>query len=133
LQRFSQVPSYAWLDWQIPWGSIERFRGAHRRFELTGTLCGAELFHDYGHNPAEIKNALSIARRCCRKGRLWAVVQPHTYSRVKTLFQDYLTCTEAADITLVTDVFAAREQDPGDINSEILTKEIRALLIDLRL
>ena len=79
------------------------------------------------------KNALSIARRRCRKGRLWAVVQPHTYSRVKTLFQDYLTCTEAADITLVTDVFAAREQDPGDINSEILTKEIRALLIDLRL
>jgi len=104
---------------------VGRFKGARRRFELTGTLNGAELFHDYGHNPAEIRNALTIARKRCGQGRLWAVLQPHTYSRVKTLFEDYQTCTQTADITLVTDIFAARESDPGDINSEMLVNAMK--------
>lgn len=98
---------------------LERFIGAHRRFELTDVIEGVEIFHDYGHNPTEMRNAISIARKRC-KGRLWAVMQPHTFSRVKTLFQDYLTCTELSDITLVTDICAAREADPGDINSGML-------------
>ena len=100
--------------------SLERFTGAHRRFELTDTIDGVEIFHDYGHNPAEMRNALSIARKRCA-GRLWAVMQPHTFSRVRALFQDYLTCTEEADFTLVTDICAAREADPGDLNSGMLT------------
>ena len=104
--------------------SLERFVGAHRRFELTATVDGVEIFHDYGHNPAEMRNALSIARKRCR-GRLWAVMQPHTFSRVRTLFSQYLTCTEAADITLVTDICAAREKDPGDLNSGMLVEGMR--------
>ena len=99
---------------------IGRFTGAKRRFEMTGTLNGAELFTDYGHNPTEIRNAVSIARKRCRQGRLWAVIQPHTYSRIKTLFNDYMTCTKEADITLVTDIYAARETDPADIDSKML-------------
>ena len=99
--------------------SLSSFVGAHRRFELTDTIDGAEIFHDYGHNPAEMRNALSIARKRC-KGRLFAVMQPHTYSRVRTLFNEYLTCTEVADVTLVTDICAAREKDPGDLNSGML-------------
>lgn len=106
--------------------SIEGFTGVHRRFELTGTLHGAEVFHDYGHNPTEMRNALSIARKRCDKGRLWAVIQPHTYSRVKALFQDYLTCSQAADVTLVTDICGARESDPGDIDSEMLVEGMKA-------
>ena len=111
--------------------SLERFIGAHRRFELTDTIDGVEVFHDYGHNPAEMKNALSIARKRCR-GRLWAVMQPHTFSRVRTLFQDYLTCTEQADFTLVTDICAAREPDPGDLNSGMLVEGMKAHGIDAR-
>ena len=99
--------------------TLERFIGAHRRFELTDTINGVEYFHDYGHNPAEMRNALSIARKRC-KGHLWAVMQPHTFSRVKTLFDQYLSCTEEADYTLVTDICAAREKDPGDINSGMI-------------
>ncbi|MBR3494615.1 MAG: UDP-N-acetylmuramate--L-alanine ligase [Clostridia bacterium] len=105
--------------------AVNAFAGAHRRFELTGTLNGAELFHDYGHNPAEMRNAVSIARRRC-KGTLYAVMQPHTFSRVKTLFNDYLTCTQEADVTLVTDICAAREKDPGDIHSGMLVDGMRA-------
>ena len=99
--------------------TLERFTGAHRRFELTDRIDGVEIFHDYGHNPAEMRNAVSIARKRC-KGTLWAVMQPHTFSRVRTLFEQYLTCTEEADITLVTDICAAREKDPGDLNSGML-------------
>lgn len=98
---------------------LSRFIGAHRRFERTDVIDGVEIFHDYGHNPTEMRNALSIARKRC-KGRLWAVMQPHTFSRVRTLFEQYLTCTEAADVTLVTDICAAREPDPGDLNSGML-------------
>ncbi len=109
--------------------SLERFTGAHRRFELTDTIDGVEIFHDYGHNPTEMKNVLSIARKRC-KGRLWAVMQPHTFSRVRSLFEDYLTCTAAADFTLVTDICAAREKDPGDLNSGMLVEGMKAHGID---
>ena len=101
--------------------TLHRFAGAHRRFEKTDEIDGVEIFHDYGHNPAEMRNALSIARKRC-KGRLWAVMQPHTFSRVRTLFDQYLTCTKEADITLVTDICAAREPDPGDLNSGMLVE-----------
>ena len=101
--------------------TLGRFSGAHRRFELTDRIDGVEIFHDYGHNPAEMRNAISIARKRCR-GTLWAVMQPHTFSRVRTLFNQYLTCTEEADITLVTDICAAREKDPGDLNSGMLVQ-----------
>ncbi len=109
--------------------SLSKFHGAHRRFELTDTIDGVEVFHDYGHNPTEMRNALNVARKRC-KGRLWAVMQPHTYSRVRSLFSDYLTCTEAADFTLVTDICAAREKDPGDLNSGMLVEGMRAKGID---
>ena len=106
--------------------SLGRFTGAHRRFEKTGEINGgAELFHDYSHNPAEMRNAVSIARKRC-KGTLYAVMQPHTFSRVRTLFNDYLTCTELADVTVVTDICAAREKDPGDLNSGMLVEGMRA-------
>ncbi|MCQ2457582.1 MAG: UDP-N-acetylmuramate--L-alanine ligase [Clostridia bacterium] len=100
------------------------FTGAHRRFELTDTVDGTEIFTDYGHNPAEMRNAISVARKRC-KGTLWAVMQPHTFSRVRTLFDEYLTCTEQADYTLVTDICAAREKDPGDLNSGMLVKGMK--------
>ena len=109
--------------------TLTRFVGAHRRFELTDRIDGVDIYHDYGHNPTEMKNALSIARKNC-KGRLWAVMQPHTFSRVRTLFDQYLTCTKEADFTLVTDICAAREPDPGDLNSGMLVDGMRRNGID---
>jgi len=58
------------------------------------------------------------------------VMQPHTFSRVRTLFDQYLTCTEEADHTLVTDICAAREKDPGDLNSGMLVAGMREHGID---
>ena len=116
-------------DMTLACESLSRFRGAHRRFELTDTIDGVEVFHDYGHNPAEMRNAVSVARKRCN-GRLFAVMQPHTFSRVKSLFDEYLTCTEEADFTLVTDICAAREKDPGDINSGMLVEVMRSHGVD---
>ena len=105
--------------------ALSDFIGAHRRFELTGEIEGVKLYHDYGHNPTEMRNVLSVAK-LQPHNRLWAVMQPHTYSRVKRLFADYLTCTAAADITLVTDIYAAREKDPGDIKAQQIVEGMRA-------
>ena len=104
--------------------ALARFAGVHRRFELTGIIDGVRMYHDYGHNPTEMRAAVSVA--CMQQAKhVWAVMQPHTYSRVKTLFKDYLTCTAQADYTLVTDIFAAREKDPGDIKAEMVVEGMR--------
>ncbi|MDD3410355.1 MAG: UDP-N-acetylmuramate--L-alanine ligase, partial [Eubacteriales bacterium] len=104
--------------------ALSRFVGAHRRFELTGEIGGVKLYHDYGHNPTEMRNVLGVAKLQTR-GRLWAVMQPHTYSRVKRLFPDYLTCTADADVTLVTEIYAAREKDPGDIKASQIVEGMK--------
>ena len=111
--------------------SLSAFAGAHRRFEYTGTVQGMRLYHDYGHKPAEMQSAVSVANMQGR--RVIAVMQPHTFSRVKGLFDGFLTCTQAADITLVTDIYAAREKDPGDIHSRMLVAGMRAQGIDAHL
>lgn len=119
------------LDVKAAAKSLGNFVGAHRRFEFTGIVNGMRMYHDYGHNPAEMRAALSVAKRHNR--RVIAVMQPHTYSRVKSLFSEYLTCTEAADITLVTDIYAAREVDPGDIDSGMLVDGMKAHDVDAHL
>ena len=112
------------IDMKDACEALHHFSGAHRRFELTSEINGVKLYHDYGHNPREMSSAISIAVKQPHN-RVWAVMQPHTYSRVKTLFNEYLTCTQAADITLVTDIYAAREKDPGDIKTEMLIEGMR--------
>ncbi|MBQ7785923.1 MAG: UDP-N-acetylmuramate--L-alanine ligase [Clostridia bacterium] len=105
--------------------SLSHFSAPHRRCELTGTVCGVKLYTDYGHNPAEMASALSNAAHQPHN-RLFAVMQPHTYSRVKTLFKDYIHCCDAADEILITDIFAAREKDPGDIHATMLVDAMKA-------
>ena len=110
-------------------GALHDFRGAHRRNELTSVTDGVKVYTDYGHNPAEIKSALDIAAMEPHK-TLWAVWQPHTYSRTKTLFDQFLTTFDKADKVLVTDICAAREKDPGDIRSEMLIGPLRERGVD---
>ncbi|MGN0990074.1 MAG: UDP-N-acetylmuramate--L-alanine ligase [Candidatus Ventricola sp.] len=105
--------------------SLAQFAAPHRRFEYTGTVCGVRLYTDYGHNPAEMRSALQNASRQPHN-RLFAVMQPHTYSRVKTLFAEYIHCCDLADELLITDIFAAREKDPGDIHATMLVDAIAA-------
>ncbi|MBR3504567.1 MAG: UDP-N-acetylmuramate--L-alanine ligase [Clostridia bacterium] len=108
---------------QLPMGSVSatlgRFTGAHRRFELTSVTDGVRLYTDYAHNPAEMQTAIHIASMQPHNA-LWAVWQPHTYSRTKTLFDGFMNTFSEADFVLVTDIMGAREADPGDINTPML-------------
>ncbi|MGJ4851756.1 UDP-N-acetylmuramate--L-alanine ligase [Bacillota bacterium Meth-B3] len=112
--------------------SLARFKGAHRRFDLTSVTDGVRVYQDYGHNPAEIKNALRVAKLQPHE-TLWAVWQPHTYSRTKKLFDQFLGTFGDADRLLITDICAAREADPGDISSEMLIEPLRARGVDAHL
>ena len=99
--------------------TLSRFTGAHRRFELTSVTDGVRLYTDYAHNPAEMQTAIHIAAMQPHE-KLWAVWQPHTYSRTKTLFNGFIETFDEADRVLITDIMGAREPDPGDINTPML-------------
>ncbi len=112
--------------------ALSSFVGAHRRFELTSVTDGVKCYTDYGHNPAEIKNALKIAA-LQPHGTLWSVWQPHTYSRTKKLFDAFVTTFDGVDRLLITDICGSREVDPGDINSAMLLEPIRARGVNVTL
>ena len=112
-------------DCQLPMNvvaqALDAFTGAERRYELTSVTDGVRVYTDYGHNPTETKTVLGVARKQARQ-KLFAVLQPHTFSRLKTLFDGFIHCCDDADEVLVTDICAAREVDPGDINSRMLVE-----------
>ena len=104
--------------------ALSHFKGAHRRFELTGVVDGVQLYHDYSHNPSEYKTVVPIAA-VLPHNKLYVVFQPHTYSRAKALIGDFGASFAGADEVLVTDIYAAREVDPGDINSHMLMEKMQ--------
>ena len=84
------------------------FRGIRRRFEQIGRINGAELIADYAHHPREIAAAFQTAREICG-GRLFVVFQPHTYSRTKLLFDDFVSVLSGAENLVIYKTYAARE------------------------
>ena len=94
--------------------ALGEFRGTSRRFELRGDVDGIQVIDDYAHHPSEIKATLAAARGRFPGRRIWAVWQPHTYSRVRLLLDDFAGAFTDADIVLVTEIYAAREAPPLD-------------------
>ncbi len=93
--------------------ALADFTGVKRRFTRTGVWNGVTIIDDYGHHPVEITAVLKAAREACA-GRVIAVVQPHRYSRLDSLFDEFCACLNEADTVFVADVFAAGEQPiPG--------------------
>ena len=88
---------------------IAAFGGVKRRFTHTGTVGGVQIFDDYGHHPVEIKAVLHAAREST-KGKVIAVMQPHRYSRLHSLFDDFSNCFNDADAVIIAPVYAAGEQ-----------------------
>jgi UDP-N-acetylmuramate--alanine ligase len=100
------------LDLDRALKALASFQGASRRFEVKGQAGGILVIDDYAHHPTEIRATLAAARVRYPQHQIWAVWQPHTYSRTRTLFDSYLSAFANADHVLVTDIFAAREQPP---------------------
>jgi UDP-N-acetylmuramate--alanine ligase len=94
--------------------ALREFRGAGRRFDVRGEINGVTLIDDYAHHPTEIRATLSGARLRYPGRRIWAVWQPHTYSRTRLLFGQFAAAFIDADCVLVTEVYAAREPAPAD-------------------
>lgn len=88
---------------------ISGFGGVKRRFTHTGSVDGVHVYDDYGHHPVEIKAVLHAARQST-KGKVIAIVQPHRYTRLQSLFDDFSSCFNDADNVIVAPVYAAGEQ-----------------------
>jgi UDP-N-acetylmuramate--alanine ligase len=113
------------LDAEAIRRGLAGFSGVKRRFTLTGTWNGAQIFDDYGHHPVEIKAVLAAAREAC-KGRIVAISQPHRYTRLRDLFDDFASCYNDADTVLIAPVYTAGEDEIEGANSEALVHRIRA-------
>ena len=90
--------------------ALENFKGVNRRFTKVGEVDGVTIIDDYGHHPVEIAAVLKAARQAS-DGRVIAVHQPHRYTRLHSLFEDFCTCFNEADVVAIAEVFAAGE-DP---------------------
>ena len=102
---------------------LNAFRGAGRRFEHKGTYNGAEVFDDYAHHPGELQALLSAARTLGYE-RIICAFQPHTYTRTKALFDDFVKVLRQPDITLLAEIYPARETDNLGISSQNLADQI---------
>ena len=97
--------------------TLASFKGTQRRFDFSGiTENGVKVIDDYAHHPTEIKATLSAARKV-KHNRLHVVFQPHTYTRTKALFDDFVDSFENTDELILTDIYAAREKDVYNISS----------------
>jgi UDP-N-acetylmuramate--alanine ligase len=107
---------------------LREFRGVKRRFTKTGETHGVTIIDDYGHHPVEIAATLSSARQAVEAagGRVIAVVQPHRYTRLAHLFNEFSTCLTDADTVLITDVYSAGEEPIEGANRDALVESIRS-------
>ncbi|ACM27047.1 UDP-N-acetylmuramate--L-alanine ligase [Agrobacterium sp. SHOUNA12C] len=104
---------------------LASFGGVKRRFTLTGEWNGVKVFDDYGHHPVEIKAVLKAAREAC-KGRVIAVHQPHRYTRLASLFEEFAACFNDADSIFLAPVYAAGEEPIEGVDSQELVSRIKA-------
>ncbi len=102
---------------------LGQFGGAGRRFERLGTCNGAAVYDDYAHHPGEIRALLSAVKALDYQ-RVLCAFQPHTYTRTKALFDDFVEVLKLADLALLTDIYAARETDDLGVSSAQLSKAV---------
>lgn len=91
--------------------AIREFSGVERRFEVKGEARGVLVIDDYAHHPTAIRRTIAATRARYGERPIWAVWQPHTYSRTKALLDEFAASFDAAEHALVTDIFASREHD----------------------
>ncbi|MDR3514396.1 MAG: UDP-N-acetylmuramate--L-alanine ligase [Azospirillaceae bacterium] len=104
--------------------ALANFAGVKRRFTRTGEAGGITVIDDYGHHPVEISAVLRAARTA-GNGRTIAVVQPHRYSRLSSLFEEFCTCFNDADMVIVADVYPAGEAPIEGVNRDALVEGLR--------
>jgi UDP-N-acetylmuramate--alanine ligase len=105
---------------------LSSFTGTNRRFEHKGEIGGITVIDDYAHHPTEIEATLTSVKNYPHK-TTWCVFQPHTYTRTRAFLKEFAQALSLADKVVLTDIYAAREKDPGDISSKDLKRELELL------
>ena len=98
---------------------LKEFFGTNRRFEYKGEVQGITIIDDYAHHPTEINASLTAAHNYPHR-KIWCIFQPHTYTRTKLLFSDFVDALTAADHVILADIYAARETDTLGVSSKDL-------------
>jgi len=111
------VADFLEVPFRVARAALTEFRGVGRRFEVKGEAAGVVVVDDYAHHPTEIRATLQAARQRFPRQPLWAVWQPHTYSRTRTLLADFAQAFGAADHVIVLPIYAARETDTLGVSS----------------
>lgn len=105
--------------------TLAEFGGVGRRFQILGTFHGATIVEDYAHHPTEIRVNVEAARSRFPKARVWVLFQPHTFSRTRALLSEFADALRGADRVLITEIFAAREQDDSGLSSRAIVELIQ--------
>lgn len=118
------VGDYFGLDLKVVREALTEYCGVQRRFEIMGEEDGVIVVDDYAHHPTEIRATLAAARQRFPDRTLWAVFQPHTYSRTRTLLDAFAESFSDADHVILTDIFAARETVDPEITGQLVADRI---------
>jgi UDP-N-acetylmuramate--alanine ligase len=105
-------------------GALAGFGGVKRRFTRTGEWNGAAIFDDYGHHPVEIAAVLRAAR-ASTKEKVIAIMQPHRYTRLSSLFEQFASCFNDADVVIIAEVYPAGEAPIEGVDAEALVAAIK--------
>lgn len=117
--------SYLGADTEVIARTLHEYKGTGRRFDFNGTTDkGVKVIDDYAHHPTEIKATLSAAKNV-KHNKLWLIFQPHTYTRTKALFNEFVDAFEDTDVLVLTDIYAAREKDIYNISSYKLMNAVK--------
>ncbi|MCI8798001.1 MAG: UDP-N-acetylmuramate--L-alanine ligase [Dorea sp.] len=103
---------------------LRSFHGTDRRFELKGMLNGVTIIDDYAHHPTEIQASLAAAKNYPHR-EIWCVFQPHTYTRTKALFREFVDALCETDHVVLADIYAARETDTLGISSKDIADALK--------
>lgn len=105
--------------------ALADFQGTSRRFEIKGQSKGILLIDDYAHHPTEIQVTLKAAKEFYPQKKIWAVFQPHTFSRTEALLKDFGSAFEQADQVIILDICGSAREKSGQVHAQDLVREIR--------
>ncbi|MBK8902959.1 MAG: UDP-N-acetylmuramate--L-alanine ligase [Anaerolineaceae bacterium] len=108
------------IDFNVIRSALGSFSGVNRRFELIGEVASVTIIDDYAHHPTEIEVTLKAARQRYPGRRIWAVWQPHTFSRTKLLLDKFATCFAEADKVVALDIYQSREKDSLGLDTAVV-------------
>lgn len=112
------------IDISVMADAIKTFKGVQRRFQLIDEIDGIKIIDDYAHHPTEIKATLKAARNCNPR-KIYAIFQPHRYTRTQLLFEEFGAAFEDADEVIITDIYSAGEDPIDGVSSSLIVDALK--------